>query len=117
MRKALVATAVCAWLCGGCATTATIFGADDHGSGYDDSVLFGPFSGVRLDGRLLGRALRYGGSYGGPYYLSALDMPFSLALDIVVLPVSIPVAIVRGGVSRETPPPEPVKEPADRAGS
>lgn len=47
-----------------------------------------PFGGVRLDVHYI-----RGGDCHHPGVFYVLDVPFSLALDLVLLPVSIPVAL------------------------
>ena len=42
-------------------------------------------------------------------FLSFIDLPFSLVLDLVLLPISIPVALFSGGPPKESESPIPGK--------
>jgi len=68
---------------------------EDLGGGRFAKALYGPtspphvFGGVRVDAFTAGQSHTLG-------WLHCLDLPFSLPLDVVLLPVSIPVALLAG---------------------
>jgi len=46
-----------------------------------------------------------------PPFIAFLDFPCSLALDLVLVPLTLPLQLVHGDASRSSPPPTPPEEP------
>lgn len=93
--RTLIAAILILASCGGCSTVFTLSGSSEHRWLY---------SGTRNDLELL-RPSPYD-SAGIRGIVGVLDLPWSLAMDTAVIPVTLPLQLILGS-------PEPVKRPAD----